>query len=95
MTMILDPSDEMQTNGAPHRPFVEETDGRRPRPSRLASRGDFWTDAAPKRLRRGGLTASAAWQVLWSKRRPQQSHAKLLGGKSTPLAWGVDVSSPG
>ena len=92
MASILDPSDEAAANGARHEfnPLRNRETLRRP--SQLAARGDFWSAAAPKRLRRGVADAQAAWTHYFHERdaaapqHPATHTHPPPGGSPTSLA---------
>jgi hypothetical protein len=93
MAILLDPNDEAATNGSPHEHAAPRRSELPLRPSQAALRDDFWTAAAPKRLRKGAEDANAAWKVYWAKRNAAASVARLVHAAGTPLAWGWNAAA--
>jgi hypothetical protein len=93
MAILLDPSDEAATNGSPHEHAAPRRSELPLRPSQAVLRNDFWTAAAPKRLRNGAEDADAAWNVYWSKRSAPASVSRLVHAAGTPLLWGWNAAA--
>jgi hypothetical protein len=93
MAILLDPSDEAATNGSPHEHAAPRRGELPLRPSQAAMRDDFWTAAAPKRLRRGADDAGAAWKIYWAKRSAPASVSRLVHSAGTPLLWGWSAAA--
>jgi hypothetical protein len=96
MSRIVEPQDETALNGSPHevvKPPKSKNIAARIRPSQKFAEPEFWSDAAPRRLRKGGLELSAAWEAFCDKRRSPSSVARLVHAIGTPLAWGVNCSA--
>ena len=85
MAMIVDSEDETLVDSVP---LDHEMNGAAVlRPSQAVAAAEFWRRPAPRRLRRGGATADAAWKLLWSKRPARRTIAELCGARGTPLLW--------
>ncbi len=98
MATILDSNDEsLIRNGAANGAIHEAPPARRGelhrRPSQHAARGDFWSSAAPKVLRRGAGDAPSAWRLYFEKREAAAPLARLVHAAGTPLAWGLRAES--
>jgi hypothetical protein len=95
MATIVEPSDGAAVNGSPYdggdpakRPVAAHI-----APSASADRAEFWSAAAPARLRKGGVDADEAWGVYWKKRQPPATVARLVHAIGSPLAWGVSLAA--
>jgi hypothetical protein len=93
MAILLDPNDEASTNGSPHEHASPRRNELPMRPSQAALRDDFWTAAAPKRLRHGAEDADAAWKAYWAKRNAPASVSRLVHAAGTPLVWGWNAAA--
>jgi hypothetical protein len=96
MTRIMGPQDDAALNGSTHevaKPPRVKTLAARTCPSQSVDDASFWSNSAPRALRKGGLEAEAAWNRFWDKRCSHSSVARLVHAIGTPLAWGVSIST--
>jgi hypothetical protein len=93
MATILEPGKEAAANGSLHEQSGARTRGAHLIPSQAASRASFWRRSAPKRLRAGGLSATAVWDAYWRRRKSSFPFARFCRKGGSPLAWGWDFSN--
>jgi antitoxin (DNA-binding transcriptional repressor) of toxin-antitoxin stability system len=94
MATILESNDEsLIRNGAVHDAPPALNGELHRRPSQHAARGDFWSSAAPKALRRGAGDAQTAWRLYFDKRDAAAPVARLVHAAGTPLLWGLAAES--